>query len=77
MLGESLLELIEWDFRIALGFGVSISSWVQNGSGVLFLCGLLPVLNSVGSRTLVKPDAVPSAFWGEIRANKLKDDKFH
>ena len=44
MLGESLLELIEWDFRIALGFGVSISSWVQSGSGVLFLCGLLPVL---------------------------------
>ena len=77
MLGGSLLELIEWDFRIALGFGVSISSWVQSGSGVLFLCGLLPILNSVGSWTLVKPDAMPSAFWGEIRANKLKDNKFH
>ena len=35
MLGESLLERIEWDFRIALGFGVPISSWVQSGSGVL------------------------------------------
>ena len=35
MLGESLLELIEWVFRIALGFVVSISSGVQSGSGVL------------------------------------------
>ena len=41
MLGESLLELVERDFRIALGFGVSIQSWVQSGGGVLFLCGLL------------------------------------
>ena len=72
-----MLELIEWDFRIMLGFGVSISSRIQSGSGVLFLCGLLPTLNFVGSWTLVKPDAMPSAFWGEIRANKLKDDKFH
>ena len=62
MLGESLLEFIEWDFRIALRFGVSISSRIQSGSGVLFLCGLLPILNSVGSWTLVKPDAMPSAF---------------
>ena len=77
MICESLLEFMERDSRITLGFGVSISSRIQSGSGVLFLCGLLPILNSVGSWTLVKPDAMPSAFWGEIRANKLKDDKFH
>ena len=77
MICESLLEFMERDSRITLGFGVSISSWTQSGSGVLFLCGLLPILNSVGSWTLVKPDMMPSAFWGEIRANKLKDDKFH
>ena len=35
----------------------------KSGSGVLFLCGLLPILNFVGSWILVKPDAVPSAFW--------------
>ena len=74
---ESLLEFMERGSRITLGFGVSISSRIQIGSGVLILCELLPILNSVGSWTLVKPDAMPSAFWGEIRANKLKDDKFH
>ena len=68
---------MERDSRITLGFGVSISSRIRSGSGVLFLCRLLPILNSVGSWTLVKPDAMPSVFWGEIRANKLKDDKFH
>ena len=68
MLCESLLEFMERSSRIMLGFGASISSRIQSGSGVL---------NSVGSWTLVKPDAMPSAFWGEIRANKLKDDKFH
>ena len=73
---EFLLEFMERDSRITLGFGVSILNWVQSGSGVLFLYELLPILNSVGSWTLVKPDAMPSAFWGEIRANKLKDDKF-
>ena len=77
MLCESLLEFMERDSRITLGFGVSISSWIQSGSGVLFLCGLLPILNFVGFWTLVKPNAMPSAFLGEIRANKLKDDKFH
>ena len=77
MICESLLEFMEWGSRITLGFGVYISSRIQSGSGVLFLCGLLLILNSVGSWTLVKPDAMPSAFWGEIRANKLKDDKFH
>ena len=64
MLCESLLELMEWDSRIMLGFGVSISSWIQSGSDVLFLCGLLPILNFVGSWILMKPDAVPSAFGG-------------
>ena len=59
-----MLELIEWDFRIALGSGVSISSWIQSGSDVLFLCGLLPILNFVGSWILMKPRAVPSAFGG-------------
>ena len=77
MILRVLLEFMEWGSRITLGFGVSISSWIQSGSGVLFLCGLLPILNSVGSWILVKPDAMPSAFWGEIRANKLRDDKLH
>ena len=58
----SLLELMERDSRITLGFGVSISSWIQSGSDVLFLCGLLPILNFVGSWILMKPDAVPSDF---------------
>ena len=61
---EFSLELMERDSRIALGFGISISSWIQSGGDVLFLCGLLPVLNFVGSWILVKPDAVPSAFGG-------------
>ena len=77
MICESLLEFMERGSRITLGLGVSITSQIQSGSGVLFLCGLLPILNSVGSWTLVKPDATSSAFWGEIRANKLKDDTFH
>ena len=77
MLCESLLELMERGSRIMLRFGVSISSWIQSGSGVLFLCGLLPILNFVDSWILVKPDAVPSAFWGEIRANELKDKRLH
>ena len=38
----------------------------RSGSGVLFLYELLPILNSVGSWTLVKADAMPSAFWGKI-----------
>jgi len=61
---EFSLELMERDSRIALGFGISISSQIQSGGDVLFLCGLLPVLNFVGSCILVKPDAVPSAFGG-------------
>ena len=64
MLCESSLELMEWDFRIALGSGVSISGWNQSGSDVLFLCGLLPILNFVGSWILMKPDAVLLAFGG-------------
>ena len=60
--------------RITLGFGVSITSQIQDGSGVLFLCGLLPILNSVGSWTLVKSDVVPSAFLGIIQTNKMKRD---
>ena len=66
MICESLLEFMERGSRIMLGFGVSITSQIQSGSGVLFLCGLLPILNSVGSWTLVKPDAMPSAFLGII-----------
>ena len=61
---EFSLELMERDSRIALGFGISISSRIQSGGDVLFLCGLLPVLNFIGSWILVKPDAVPSAFGG-------------
>ena len=60
---KSLLEFMEQDSRITLGFGVSITSRIQSGGGVLFLCGLLPILNSVSSWALVKPDAMPSAFW--------------
>ena len=72
MLCESLLELMERDSRITLGFGVSILSRIQSGSGVLFLCGLLPILNFVGSWVLVKPDAMPSAFLGEIQSKQVK-----
>ena len=61
---EFSLELMERDSRIALGFGISISSRIRSGGVVLFLCGLLSVLNFVDSWILVKPDAVPSAFGG-------------
>jgi len=37
----------------------------RSGSGFLFLYGLLPILNFVGSWTLVKPGAMPSAFLGD------------
>ena len=52
------------DSRIVLGFGISVSSWVQSGGDVLFLYWLLPILNSVGSWLLVKLVAVPSAVGG-------------
>ena len=77
MILRVLLEFMERGSRIMLGLGVSITSQIQSGSGVMFLCGLLPILNSVGSRKLVKPDAMPSAFGVRFEANKLKDDKFH
>ena len=44
----------------------------RSGSGVLFLYGLLPILNFVGSWILMKTDAVPSAFWGIIQTSKIK-----
>ena len=66
MLCESLLEFMEQDSPNTLGFGVSISSWIQSGSGVLFLCELLLILNFVGSWVLVKPGAMPSTFLGKI-----------
>ena len=69
---RSLLEFMERDSRIMLGLGVSIMSQIQSGSGVLFLCGLLPTLNFVGSWTLVKPDAMPSTFLEIIQTNKMK-----
>ena len=61
--------------RITLGLGVSITSQIQNGSGVLFLCGLLPILNSVGFWTLVKPDAMPSAFFFGNNSKKRDERK--
>ena len=67
---EFLLKFMERCSWITLGLGVSITSWIQSGSGVLFLCGLLPILNSVGSWTLVKPDAMPSAFLGIIQTRQ-------
>ena len=72
MILRVLLKFMERGSRITLGLGVSITSQIQSGNGVLFLCGLLPILNSVGSWTLVKPDAMPSAFLGEIQTNKMK-----
>ena len=75
MLCESLLEFMERDSRITLRFGVSISSRIQSGSGVLFLCGLLPILNSVGSWTLVKPDAMPSTFFFGNNSNEQDERK--
>ena len=64
MILRVFLEFMERGSRITLGPGVSIASQIQSGSDVLFLCGLLPILNFVGSWILVKPDAVPSAFGG-------------
>ena len=75
MICESLLEFMERDYRITLGFGVSISSRIQSGSGVLFLYGLLPILNSVGFWALVKPDAMPSAFW--VRSKQTRRKEIH
>ena len=72
MICESLLEFMDRGSRIMLGLGVSIMSQIQSRSGVLFLYELLLILNSVGSWTLVKPDAMPSAFLGIIRTNKMK-----
>jgi len=60
---EFSLELMERDSRIALGFGISISIWVQSGGDVLFLFWLLPILNSVGSWLLVKLDAVTAQVF--------------
>jgi len=51
------------DSGIALGFGISISIWVQSGGDVLFLFWLLPILNSVGSWLLVKLDAVTAQVF--------------
>ena len=73
---QVLLGFIERGSRIMLGLGVSITSRIQSGGGVLFLCGLLPILNSVGSWTLVKPDAMPSAFLGIIQTDKMKRKDF-
>ena len=73
---KSLLEFMEQGSRITLGLEVSITSQIQNGSGVLFLCGLLPILNFVGSWVLVKPDAKPSAFLGIIQTDEMKRKDF-
>ena len=74
---KSLLEFMERDSRIMLGLECLVRVGFRSGSGVLFLYELLLILNSVGSWTLVKPDAMPSTFWGKIRANELKDNKLH
>ena len=50
------------ELRLDLGCLVRIG--FRSGGGVLFLYELLPILNSVGFWTLVKPDAMPSAFFG-------------
>ena len=34
-------------------------------------------LNFVGSWILMKPDAVPSAFWGWFKQMRLRDNKLH
>ena len=49
----------------------------RSGSGGLFLYGLLPILNFVGSWVLVKPNGMTSAFLGGIRTNELKDKRLH
>ena len=72
-----MLELIEWDFRIALGFGVSISSWVQSGSGVSVL---MRVASNFEFRRLLdinKARGGAIGFWGVIRVSGLKDKRFH
>ena len=42
----------------------------RSGGGVLSLYELLPILNSIGSWTLVKPDAMPSAFFFGNNSNE-------
>ena len=48
----------------------------RSGGGALFLYELLPILNSVGSWTLVKPDAMPSAFLGIIQTDEMERKDF-
>ena len=73
MIFRVLLEFIERGSRIMLELGVSITSQIQSGSGVLFLYGLLPILNSVGSWTLVSLMRCHRlSFLGIIRTNKIK-----
>ena len=56
-----------WSGILELCSDLECLVWVgfRSGSGVLFLYGLLPILNFVGSWTLVKPGAMPSAFLGD------------
>ena len=77
MLANLCLNLWSGIFELRSDLECLVRIGFRSGSGVLFLYELLPILNSVGSWALVKPDAMPSAFLGEIRANKLKDNKFH
>ena len=64
MLGESLLELIEWDFELPsdLEYLFRVRFKVE----VVF-CSYAGCfnLNFVSSWILMNPDAVPSAFWGD------------
>ena len=75
MLCESSLKLMEWDFRIALGYGVSISSWIQSGSDVL----VRATSNFEFCRLFDINDARCGAigFWGMIRASGLENKGFH
>ena len=66
---EFSLKLMERDSRIALEFGISISSWIQSGGDVLFLCWLLPIFEF--RRLLVIGEARCGAigFWRVVRAS--------
>ena len=76
MLCESLLELMERDSRITLGFGVSISSWIE----WKWCSVLMRVASNFEFRRLLDIskawcDAI--GFLGEIRVNELKDKILH
>ena len=72
MICEPLLEFMERDSRITLGFGVSSSNWIQKWKWCSVLMRVASSLNFIDSWILMKPDAVPSTFLGVIQTSKIE-----